>query len=352
MDKITKDNFITDNKINKVFISSYIDKTSGDLDLITSKELLKKLKELFPSLEILYNTRDVWCRDYMPIQLTEDTFLNYRYYPDYLTSDYPDCITDWKEHKVKTKSQLIEETLPKIIDIPLILDGGNIIKAVINDKPSIILCDKVLKENQISKDDFLKWWDEWWKENFDGTEMQCFLIPWEGKEDNPIGHADGILRYLGAGKLLMTNYADLDKEDAISKGLHYNPNSSDNTCNKILDSLKEQGIERENIIELSYNDILDKEYKKDSQLKDIFKHSWSYINFLQVGKQIFIPELGYPELDKEALEQITDAFKSVGENFEVKPIGINMLPIIAGNGHNNSGGALNCLTWTIKHISK
>lgn len=349
MGRITKENFITDDKTNRVFISSYIDKKSGDLDLITGKELLKKLKELFPSLEILYNTRDVWCRDYMPIQLTEDTFLNYRYHPDYLTTDYPDCITDWKKHKVKTKSQLIEETLPKIIDIPLILDGGNVIKAVINDKPSIILCDKVLEENQISKDDFLKWWDEWWKENFDGTEMKCILIPWEGKNDNPIGHADGILRYLGAGKLLMTNYADLDKAYALSKDTAYDPESSENIYKKISDSLKKQiDKDKENLIVLSYDKILDNKYKIDAQFRMIFDNSWSYINFLQVGKKIFVPELGCPELDKEALKQIADAFKSVGEEFEVKPIGINMLPIIAGYGHNNSGGALNCLSWTIK----
>lgn len=29
-------------------------------------------------------TNDYWARDYMPIQLGENEFLKYRYYPDYL----------------------------------------------------------------------------------------------------------------------------------------------------------------------------------------------------------------------------------------------------------------------------
>ena len=40
--------------------------------------------------EILKYTNDFWCRDYMPIQLEEDVFIKYRYYPDYLLTTKED----------------------------------------------------------------------------------------------------------------------------------------------------------------------------------------------------------------------------------------------------------------------
>ena len=92
MKKITAKNFITDNKTNKVFLSSLIDKTSGALDVDTRTKLKSKIKKFFPDCELLYNTMDVWARDYMPIQLTEDVFLSYTYKPDYL-EPYPNCVT-------------------------------------------------------------------------------------------------------------------------------------------------------------------------------------------------------------------------------------------------------------------
>ena len=79
MKKITAENFITDNKTNKVFLSSLIDKTSGALDVDTRSKLKSKIKDFCPDCELLYNTMDVWARDYMPIQLTEDVFLSFTY---------------------------------------------------------------------------------------------------------------------------------------------------------------------------------------------------------------------------------------------------------------------------------
>ena len=42
MKKINVDNFITDNKTNKVFLSSLIDKTSGALDVDTQSNRQNK----------------------------------------------------------------------------------------------------------------------------------------------------------------------------------------------------------------------------------------------------------------------------------------------------------------------
>ena len=82
----------------------------------------------------------------------------------------------------------------------------------------------------------------------------------------------------------------------------------------------------------------------------LFDSSWCYINYLQIGNRILIPSLGYDKLDNEALRQIDAVFNSKKHIADVLLIDVDMTPIVAemGSGQQNSGGALNCLTWTIK----
>ena len=35
-------------------------------------------------LRTIPGTRSIWCRDYLPIQVSEDRFIQFRYTPDYL----------------------------------------------------------------------------------------------------------------------------------------------------------------------------------------------------------------------------------------------------------------------------
>jgi hypothetical protein len=39
-------------------------------------------------------TKDIWIRDYMPIQLSDDKFLVYKYDPDYLKDSGKEYLTD------------------------------------------------------------------------------------------------------------------------------------------------------------------------------------------------------------------------------------------------------------------
>ena len=328
MEKITIENFITDDKTNKLYISSLIDRMEGNLDIEVRSKLKSCIIDFCPNCELLFNTRDVWTRDYMPIQLTDGLYLGFTYKPDYLI-DYQKCTTNWQLHNVHTQKQVIrrEHFEFDIVQMPIILDGGNVIKAIVNNKPCIIMCDKVLLENNVIENEFRYWWERWWKDNFEGTEMQLVLLPWEGKEINPIGHADGIVRYIGKNKVLMTNYADYDKIYRKDYSKQYRQ------------KLEEIGFE---VIELRYLDSFD--YENDKMFKLLFDSTWCYINYLQIGNRILIPYLGYDVLDKVAKQQIEQAF-----NTKVEQIGVDMAFIVKDmNNKQNSGGALNCLTWTIR----
>ena len=322
MEKITSDNFITDFKTNKVYISSLIDGKTGALDAETRSALKSKIKEFSPNCKLLYNTMDVWARDYMPIQLTEKVFLSYTYNPDYL-QEYPNCVTDWQQHGVHAKKSFDFE----VVTMPIILDGGNVVKAVLKGNPCIIMCRKVLTENKMNEEEFRDWWKEWWNDNFCGTEMELVLLPWEGEETNPIGHADGMVRYIGNNRVLMTNYLDFDKmyEDNFGKQM------------EII--LREKaGFDVKTI------EFWDK-FKNDRQFQNLFEESWCYINYLQLGNRLLVPKLSYAPLNQEAMRQIKAAF---GDTVAVELIDVDMTSIAKemGSGENNSGGALNCLTWT------
>ncbi len=331
MEKITVDNFITDDRTDKLYISSLIDRENGALDAWVRSELKSNIIRFSSTCELLLNTMDVWARDYMPIQLTKDVFLGYTYNPDYLMDD-PEYVTNWQLHHVHTQRQRArnERFGFKVVQMPIILDGGNVVKAKVNNKPYIIMCDKVLEENNVLEKDFRWWWDRWWKDNFCGTEMGLVLLPWEGCDVNPIGHADGMVRYIEDGLILMTNYADYDKL--------YKEDHSD----KIKKALAEA---RFNVVSLSYLDKFN--YDKDKTFRLLFKHSWCYINYLQVGNRILVPSLGYEPLDKEAFRQIDQAFNATKHLADIQLINVDMTTIVDDFGvEENSGGALNCLTWT------
>ena len=326
MERITADNFITDDRTDKVYISSLIDTVSGALDINTRSALKTSILKFSRNCEPLYNTMDVWARDYMPIQLTLDVYLSFTYKPDYL-QDYPNCVTNWQLHRVHAAHESLSF---KVVQMPLILDGGNVVKAVVKGKPCLILCKKVLDENNLSEEDFDNWWKQWWNDNFDGTEMEYVLLPWEGEKFNPIGHADGMVRYIEDKRVLFTNYEDF--EDSPIPASVY------------IEKLKEVGFEVET---LSFKNKFD--YKKDKLYRMLFDSSWCYINYLQVGNRILVPSLGYDKLDHEAIRQIDAAFNKNRLIADVELIDIDMTGIVAEmNSVQNSGGALNCLTWTVK----
>ncbi len=130
-----------------------------------------------------------------------------------------------------------------------------------------------------------------------------------------------MVRYISKGKVLITNYCDLNDEERLSE------------------PLKEYfDIER-----LHFGDI---EGIKETKMWSLLKSkSWGYINFLQVGKHIIVPKLNWGKLDKAAVQQIQQAF---GSSYEVKLIDCDMTQILENPDVTiNSGGGLNCLTWTL-----
>ena len=222
----------------------------------------------------------IWARDYMPIQVSKRKFVRFNYSPDYL-ENYP-------EYKPDT-SAILSALDKQVIDSDIIIDGGNVISC----GNKIILTDKIIRENPNYDHDVLI------DRLCQLLEAEIVLIPEDYYDE--YGHADGMVRYMGEGRVLLNNYCDFDK--ALRK--------------KLLAVLS------------PHFDIIELHYGAYTEM------SWAYLNFLHVGKYIFIPMME-DKLGETAFRQIADAFPQC-----------ECHPIYHYENNVHDGGALNCSTWNI-----
>ena len=279
---------ITDNLTNKVYLSNLLPEKCPILNAHITEVLKKRGIPFF----YLSGTKDIWCRDYMPIQIDERFYVFYKYTPDYLQDKIGLQLQTNPEDVFQIEENQLQSFLGRSIAIDLIVDGGNVVKC--GDK--IVMTDKVFEENKA------KAFEEVQRQLEETFRSEVVFLPWDMKGED-YGHSDGIIHYLGNNRVLLTNYADFDEDYA-----------------KEYLQILERHFE---VLTLKYN------------VKRKHKRSWAYINFLQVGNLILVPQLGISE-DEQALEQISDAIP------HCEVIGIPALEAV------RRGGALNCISWNIK----
>lgn len=269
---------IADYETNAVYMSSWLKKDYGEI-YMALQNIFKKHNVAY---DIIPDTKDVWCRDYMPLQLDKDRFLCYTYKPDYL-------LKNPQNRKYITDSVLLSRRMNlKVKESSLIIDGGNVVK--IGNK--VIMTEKVFVENpRFSEKGLVKRLQE-------QLECEVVFIPWDRNEI--YGHSDGVIKPISDEAVLMTNYHDYDK-----------------------------GYSQEVIRRLSGKfDVNTLSYhvnRKDSR-------SWAYINFLTVGNLIVLPCFGIEE-DEQALSQIRLYYP----HCIIEQVNIALLV--------KDGGGLNCVTW-------
>ena len=123
---------ITDDKTNTVYISDILQTRYPKLH----HSLWKILQEENIVVLELKNTNDIWCCDYMPVQVSDDEFVMFNYDPDYLTDEE-------YVHLKSNQDDVMEHLSLNITKSNLVVDGGNIVRHV----KKVILTDKIFKEN-------------------------------------------------------------------------------------------------------------------------------------------------------------------------------------------------------------
>lgn len=240
--------------------------------------------------EFLKSTKDIWCRDYMPIQIEKGKFVQFRYEPSYL-KDELELQSDPKE---VNQANNVRPLYSKIN-----LDGGN----VVNWSDRAIITDRVFDENPeySSKNKLI---DE--IERL--LEVEIIVIP-QLKSDIT-GHADGMVRFIDRNTLLGNDRQQEYKYWSIGIG-------------KIL---KEKGID---YIDIPFLEHIEKNHSDHA--------IGCYVNYLEIGELIVLPVF---EVKNNKDQEVYDKFREIFPERKIETINYNQIGL--------HGGLLNCTTWTIR----
>lgn len=283
---MTEDRHFIDHIYFSEHLKSHYPKIYGELTGIQSKHKVCH--------NVLHGTADYWCRDYMPIQVSGNYFVQFKYHPDYLEG--------LRKYEISTEASIklaIEKIQsPLIKSSPIVADGGNFTLAGIQKEgihtPVVIMTEKIFTENpDMTRECIIKQLESLFPNH------RFLFLPWD--KDDTCGHTDGIIHAVGNNKILVN--LKVYPNDIAAK-----MRSILNSCFEVID------------LELSnYHDM-----------------SWAYINMIHTKDVIIIPGLGLPT-DQKAQEHIQKLFPEYKDRiYQVQ------MPTIVKKW----GGALNCLSWT------
>jgi agmatine deiminase len=276
---------ISDSEANFVFVSDLLEPRYPPL----VDRLRGILGEHGISLRIIKGTQDIWCRDYMPVQVAPARFVRFRYAPDYLVG-YEDTITDFD--KIDPIPEIVRYQQSKIV-----LDGGNVVRS----GKRAIVTDKLFHENAgVEPDNLLDLLQRLL--NVD----EVIVIPQEPGDE--IGHADGIVRFLDAETVFINDYSEVARPFG----------------RRLQSVLRRASLKW---IKLPYSPVAE-------ETDDIPSAVGCYANFLMVRGPIVIPTFGTPEDEAARQVLIERAPQSTIESIDCLDLA-------------QEGGVLNCVTWSI-----
>ena len=258
----------------------------------TCNRLIKILEKHSVKYAFLEGTKDIWCRDYMPIQTESGKLIQFRYDPSYLKGN-----KEWEESRSDVEEVCrLNNIKPQISDINL--DGGNVLIC----EGRAIISDRIFSENPNTGREELV--------NKLSKLFECEIIIIPAENDDMTGHADGMVRFVNKNTILGNN---LEQEY------------------KYWREGMQKVIEKHNLKYINMPFFMPKDSKYPLSAVGI------YVNYLEVDNLIVLPVFGREE-DKQAINTIQKAFP----NRIIETIDYNDIAF--------EGGLLNCTTWVIKKI--
>lgn len=241
-------------------------------------------------IDIIPGTADLWCRDYMPVQVRDGSFCQFVYAPDYLRGF---------EHLVTPPAKCRLSFMKDYQKEPIVLDGGNVVAS----RSKVILTDKIYKENPTIARPRLR---QCLEEVFQADGIFVPKEPYDA-----VGHSDGVLRFVAEGRVLINDYSTVDPGYGAS----------------LRRLLEDNGLEVDTL----------PMFREEARRRpgDLPSAVGLYINYLRVGNVVVVPAYGKPE-DEVAIQTMrhtiphATVFQATCRQLAEK------------------GGVLNCVSWTIK----
>jgi agmatine deiminase len=257
---------------------------------------IKLLEQTNIPFQFVSETNDIWLRDFMPIQVGKDEFVQFS-----LTKDY---YYQKDRHKLTNPAPIcralgIDPIIPVYNGKPIYLDGGNVIRGF----GKTIITEKVFADNDIPREDLIRILQ-------DVLRVDALIfIPVETGDDT--GHADGMVRFVDEHTVVANDYSNAD----VTKGFR----------DRFYRTLRNNGFD---IRLVPYNPV-------NKRVNGYWPATGCYINFLHVGEKIFLPTFGDRANDGAAIKRFGGIFGAG-----------NVIPVPARE-ISLEGGALNCLSWEI-----
>ncbi|WP_242923078.1 agmatine deiminase family protein [Pontibacter liquoris] len=242
---------------------------------------------------LLKGTKDIWCRDYMPIQKGDSAYVQFRYAPSYLAKDAA-LQTD--------PAVTLELNQIQAICSNINLDGGNVVRW----QDRVIITDRVFSENPAytNKSQLI---DELEKL----LEAEIMVIP-QIKSDMT-GHADGLVRFY-------------DRTTLIGNCLEAEYGYWKNGMRKVLINY---GLD---YIDLPFLDYKVKGFPESAV--------GCYVNYLEVSDLILVPVF---EVEGNKDQEVMNILTNIFPDRTVAPVCINEV--------GKHGGLLNCISWNVKNTT-
>lgn len=232
----------------------------------------------------IYNTKDIWVRDFMPVKTRSGRYISFRYEPSYL-QNYPNLRTDYR------MDISCEQLLGTVTYSDINLDGGNVVFSPSMQKA--VISDRVFSENPEYPASALI-------ENLEKLlEAEVIIIPALSVRNDMTGHADGMVRFSDENTVLGNR---VPGRNTLEK--------------RIASVLRRHDIKT---IEFPYFDS-----------KGISAEG-CYLNYLETDSHLFLPTFEN-KMDQEAIDLATEIFSKT------------IVPVCISETAKNGGG-LNCISW-------
>lgn len=173
---------IPDHKTNLVYFSSLI-QTLYKPEWARIESILKKHQIRY---RFLHGTKSIWCRDYMPIPVVENDYVQFQYNSTYIREKkyieektIPEEVAEWQSFKIRSTE--------------IILDGGNVVRS----KDKVIISDRVYSDNRKWSRPLLV------KEIEKLLQAEVIIIP--AYPEDMTGHADGLVRFYNENTVLINS---------------------------------------------------------------------------------------------------------------------------------------------------